>query len=61
MYPCIVVEGAGVECKIRIGEAVKWTGEGGTTEMAKLALGDKARAKKKSVAAGAAKAGSRKG
>ncbi|KAK6523991.1 hypothetical protein TWF694_005659 [Orbilia ellipsospora] len=34
IFPCICVQGAGVACKTRIGQAVKWHGEGGTAEAA---------------------------
>ncbi|KAF3920665.1 hypothetical protein ABW21_db0207011 [Orbilia brochopaga] len=29
VFPCLCVQGAGVECKTRIGQAVTWQGEGG--------------------------------
>ncbi|KAK6334215.1 hypothetical protein TWF696_002716 [Orbilia brochopaga] len=29
IFPCLCVQGAGVECKTRIGQAVTWQGEGG--------------------------------
>ncbi|KAK6334587.1 hypothetical protein TWF718_010044 [Orbilia javanica] len=32
VFPCICVQGSGVECKTRIGQAVTWRGEGGSTE-----------------------------
>ncbi|RVD83619.1 uncharacterized protein DFL_008000 [Arthrobotrys flagrans] len=32
VFPCICVQGAGIECKTRIGQAVTWRGEGGSTE-----------------------------
>ncbi|KAF3309719.1 hypothetical protein TWF173_010612 [Orbilia oligospora] len=32
IFPCICVQGAGIECKTRIGQAVTWRGEGGSTE-----------------------------
>ncbi|KAF3928820.1 hypothetical protein AA313_de0202381 [Arthrobotrys entomopaga] len=32
IFPCICVQGSGVACKTRIGQAVKWHGEGGTAQ-----------------------------
>ncbi|EWC43725.1 hypothetical protein DRE_07385 [Drechslerella stenobrocha 248] len=33
VFPCLCIQGAGVECKTRIGQAVKWRGEGGSAEI----------------------------